>query len=256
MPKTIKMPKPRTEAQRAAARANGAKSNGPATPEGKAKSALNALRHGLAGSLVLTSESREKFEALLDGYLEEYQPQSQTENDLVVEMVAAKWQQQRCWTNTTALLDVTMDRLSAEVEAEFVDIDTGTRTALAFLKQADQSVALTLLNRYAARHGREYHRALDKLRRIQKERRESPQPNPPNEPGPTATPNISTPSAPPPGTGHAPQTTESVPSSPELASATASLCSSALQPPPDAPTVRRSQNEPNFARSARALDAA
>src|SRR5690349_11452523 len=54
-----------------------------------------------------------------------------------------------------------MDRLAAEVEAEFIDIDTGTRTAL------------TLLNRYAARHGREYHRALDKLRLIQKERRES-----------------------------------------------------------------------------------
>jgi hypothetical protein len=174
MSKTIRMPKPRTQAQRAAARANGAKSNGPVTEEGKATSSLNALRHGLAvGTLVLTSESRPKFEALLQGYLDEYQPQGQTEEDLIEELAASKWFQRRCWCYQTALMDITMDRMEGEIAAEFKEITISARTALAFLKQADQSAALALLNRYAARHAREWHRALDKLRQIQKERREA-----------------------------------------------------------------------------------
>ena len=195
MSNTIRMPKPRTEAQRAAARVNGAKSKGPTTEEGKAKSALNALRHGLlAGSLVLTSESRAKFDALLSAYLDEYQPEGQTENDLVEEITAAKWQQQRCWTLTTALLDVTMDRMAKEISNEFQQIDNAARTALAFAKQTDESGALTLLHRYAARHARDYHRALDKLRQIQSERR--PEQELQNEPKPDVTPEPSTTSDP------------------------------------------------------------
>ena len=173
MSNTLQMPKPRTEAQRAAARANGAKSNGPATEQGKAKSALNAIRHGLlADILVLRTESEPMFLALLNGYVDDYHPEGQTENDLVEEIAAAKWQQQRCWALAKALVDITMDRMEQEIASEFREIDNATRTALAFAKEADQSAALALLNRYAARHGREWHRAVDKLRKIQKERRE------------------------------------------------------------------------------------
>jgi hypothetical protein len=187
------MPKPRTEAQRAAARANGAKSNGPTTEEGKAKSALNSVRHGLlVGCLLLTTESEPKFLALLNGYLGDYHPESQTENDLVEEIAAAKWQQMRCWTLAKALVDITMDRMEQEIAGEFRYIDNATRMALAFLNQADQSAALALLNRYAARHCREWHRAIDKLRAIQKEKRErnevpepAPDDQPPDAPSPT-----------------------------------------------------------------------
>ncbi len=173
MSRKFRKPKPISEARRAAARANGARSHGPVTPEGKAKSALNAITHGLtAGTLVLTTESKEKYEALLESYRAEYDPQGQTEHDLVEEVAAAKWLHRRALAMITALLDVTMDRMEKEIVAEFENIDNAARTALAFAKEADETGTLNLLHRYAARHARDYHRALDKLRQIQNGKRE------------------------------------------------------------------------------------
>jgi hypothetical protein len=75
-------------------RANGAKSRGPVTPGGKRISSGNALRHGLAAeSVVLSTESRPRFEALLDSYMEKFQPRDQVEADLVEEMAVSKWRQ-------------------------------------------------------------------------------------------------------------------------------------------------------------------
>ena len=206
----FRKPKPISAAQRAAARANGAKSHGPVTPEGKAKSALNAITHGLtASAIVLTTESKEKYETLLASYLERCDPDGPIENDLVEEMVAAKWLQRRALSMITALLDVTMDRMEKEI-SEFEHIDNAARTALAFAKQADESGTLALLNRYATRHARDYHRALKQLREIQSERGDqndppaSPNEKSQNEPKPDLTPEPSTIS----GTDHRPLSTD------------------------------------------------
>jgi hypothetical protein len=178
---------PISDARRAAARANGAKSQGPVTPEGKAKSALNAITHGLtASAIVLTTESKEKYELLLASYLERCNPDGPIEIDLVEEIVAAKWQQRRVATMITALMDVTMDRMEKEIGGEFENIDNGVRTVLAFDNEAKQSATLALLNRYAARHAREYHRALRQLREIQSERLSEEKSQ--NEPKPDLTP--------------------------------------------------------------------
>src|SRR5215467_1114093 len=63
-----------SEKKAAAARANGALSHGPTTPEGKARSSQNALQHGLfSTTVVLATEDPEEFRALLDDYCDYYQ---------------------------------------------------------------------------------------------------------------------------------------------------------------------------------------
>ena len=80
----------RTEKQKAASRANGARSRGPKSPEGKARSAQNSVRHGLlARAVALPGESREKFDQLLTLINEDLRPQSAMEHLFVGKMVAA-----------------------------------------------------------------------------------------------------------------------------------------------------------------------
>ncbi len=87
------------------ARANGAKSGGPKTPEGKDRSSQNALRHGLtARRFVLRSEDRDDFDHLRDAYLERFQPADQVELRLVETLVLADVRGRRLVTIETALL--------------------------------------------------------------------------------------------------------------------------------------------------------
>ena len=64
------MPTQTSDLKTQTARANGAKSKGPVTPEGRAKSSLNATRHGLSSKItVMPAESPEEFKALLDAHI-------------------------------------------------------------------------------------------------------------------------------------------------------------------------------------------
>jgi len=78
------------------ARINGAKSKGPTTPEGRARSSQNSLRHGLRSeTVVLPHEDRAQFEALRDSYMESFQPADQPQHDLIETMAAARWRLNR-----------------------------------------------------------------------------------------------------------------------------------------------------------------
>src|SRR5580765_1552937 len=74
--------------------------------------------------------------------------------------------------------------MRAEVDSQ-MKTDQAVRSALAFMRSTDESSTLAQLNRYAARHSREWHKAVDKLRAIQAERRadSAEKQELPNEPG-------------------------------------------------------------------------
>ena len=85
-----------TQKQIEANRRNALRSTGPKTPEGKARSALNALQHGIRSSLaVIPGESLEEFETLYDAFRADYQPTDSMEEILVRHIASAEWRLRR-----------------------------------------------------------------------------------------------------------------------------------------------------------------
>ena len=90
------MPASPSLAQSAASRANGALSRGPATPDGKARSAANAICHGLRGtSRAVAPEDAAELSALRDALTARLAPADAVERHWVGEIAFALWQQQR-----------------------------------------------------------------------------------------------------------------------------------------------------------------
>jgi hypothetical protein len=164
-----------TQAQIDAARRNGAKSNGPKTPQGKAISSRNSLRHGMtAKAILLTNENPEAYTKLAEAYYEKFQPADDVECDLVDEMVISKWRQHRDWSNEAALFDLEMDHQTKKIDAQYQKIDHACRYARAFRAMADESKSIQLLTRYETAHRRSYYKALATLLQIRAELKPNP----------------------------------------------------------------------------------
>src|SRR5580693_5489560 len=116
--------------KRETARTNGAKSHGPATPEGKARSAANSRRHGLAAAaIVLPGESAEHFQLLLTDYMDQFHPQTGVEADLVEVMAVARWRLRRLLAVEARLFDLELARHGKEIDKKFDGMDHEDRMA-------------------------------------------------------------------------------------------------------------------------------
>ena len=138
-----------------AARLNGARSRGPVTGEGKARSSRNAIRHGLLSDCVVVgSESRESFQQLLDLHLQRFAPVDDVEFGMIEEMAAAYWRLRRAWSIETQLLASGMEQRTEPSELARI---AGAFSDLAATPQ------LALLNRYETRLHLMYQRAFHNL---------------------------------------------------------------------------------------------
>ena len=158
-----------------AARANGAKSRGPATPEGRAKSSRNSLRHGLsAKTVVLPAESREQFQLLLDAHIQQFHPANPVEMDLVEAMAVARWRLRRIWAIETSLLAHELERRAEDMDEEFTEMSAEDRLAWVFQRVADNNQSLSLLARYEGNLNRAFDRAFKQLNLLKSQRQNEP----------------------------------------------------------------------------------
>jgi len=94
-----------TEKRVLASRANGAKSRGPITPAGKARSRSAIRSHRLAAANVLTNESSTAFFTLLGHHYNCLVPTNDVECAMIEEMVSAYWRMRRGWAIENSLLE-------------------------------------------------------------------------------------------------------------------------------------------------------
>ena len=164
VPASVRGARPSSPRKIASARANGARSRGPVTPEGKVRSARNALVHGLtAATIVLGNEDPAQYESLRAAYLAWFQPRNTIEVDLIDEMASAKWRHRRALSIESAALDLEMDAQREQVARDFEEISEDVRMALAFDAKARDARTLPILDRYEGRLSRQYTRALRML---------------------------------------------------------------------------------------------
>jgi hypothetical protein len=143
-------------------RANGARSRGPKTAKGLARSQSATLTHGLtARQIVLPGESEDEFRALRDAYLVGFRPRSPHEVDLVTVLAATRWRLNRLACFEVDLYNAEMARQEPGIPKEF-------KLAAAYCTLCDESNAIANLYRYTARLNRLYWAALEKLTKTEK----------------------------------------------------------------------------------------
>ena len=151
------------------ARANGAKSNGPVTAEGKAISSRNSLKHGLTSSrVVLSHESQEEYDALESSFLRRFKPADEVETELVIEMAAARWRLRRVELMEDALFKKAM-RDQAELLGP--DADPAEIRDAAYVFVAESKTMRTLAS-HSRQLRRSYERAWKELEGLQAQRKQ------------------------------------------------------------------------------------
>jgi len=97
-------------AQLAANRSNAAKSTGPKTPEGKAISRRNGLKHGLTGAgIALPDEDAAEVERRFARYEAELNPKTELGRDLAMRAATLAVRLERCHRNEAARLGLAVD---------------------------------------------------------------------------------------------------------------------------------------------------
>ncbi len=180
-------------------RNNARRSTGPKTPEGKAASARNSLKHGLlASDTVLPDEDSQAFLDLLAALEAEHQPASPLEEFLVQQLANAQWRLRRLTRVETGLLasrlDETRDRVARYEENDEDDAsepnpddqdpqqahDETTRLlGVAFHYDSSAAESFSKLSRYENTIRRAFYKALYALLFAQTRRAGQPPPRMP-----------------------------------------------------------------------------
>jgi hypothetical protein len=154
------MPRTPSPAQSAAARLNGARSAGPATAAGKARSSLNSVRHGLCQRtfFLLPDEDPGEFAAHEALWLAAWSPRDLHEHEAAAAAIRAMWREVRA------------DRLEAHVLSDLFAAGRIEDAAEREVARAASFRQLATLLRYQGRIEREHRQAMAALESLRQRR--------------------------------------------------------------------------------------
>jgi hypothetical protein len=163
------------------ARINGAKSRGPKTQKGKARSAQNVrVKHGFRAEAKRaagrTQVALQKFESEavwqqhLDAYVATFLPINMPEFEAVEQMADARWRRKRIVGVETALLGLAAASNEPKVVDAYFEPDPSLHIAIAWATECGENRSFELTYRYIAAAERSYTRAFYELRALQGDR--------------------------------------------------------------------------------------
>jgi len=142
---------------------NAQKSTGPRTPKGKARSSMNALRHGLLSrQVLLPDEDKKELEAFAARIRSVLAPCGKMELLLTDRIITAAWRLRRVLTVEAEVF--------VEERSPSYGYDEEKTKGLAFIRISNNSDAFSKLSRYEATIERSMYRALHELQRLQASR--------------------------------------------------------------------------------------
>jgi hypothetical protein len=161
--------------QLAANRANAKKSTGPRTEEGKKRSSLNALRHGLTGQVsLMTDDDRAAHGAFSKGIIDDLKPVGAMELQLAQRIATDSWR-----INRLAAFEDNIYCMWHETNmpsySNHPQIDTACSQTQTFLQKSDE---LNRLSLYEQRLNRSIQKNMALLKQLQKERKAEQQSQP------------------------------------------------------------------------------
>ena len=146
-------------------RANAEHSTGPKSDDGKKRSSLNALRHGLTGQLmILPAEELAAYKRHCEIFRNKHQPADEYEERLVQILADTSWRLMRVPVIEANILTLGSNQYDGREKG---DIRSNLATAAEF---RNQSKALANITLYEQRLARQFERTLRQLRELQAER--------------------------------------------------------------------------------------
>ena len=164
---------PISDAKLNANRLNAQHSTGPRTSEGKARSRLNATRHGLTGQVhVTTEEDRKAHDSHCESFARALQPQDAPEKHLVQTVADKQWQMHHAAAMFQSMYAIGQADLADQIDVAHPQVHDALTAGLFTMERIKE---IELISRYASRLQRDYHNALKDLQAMQAQRKQREQ---------------------------------------------------------------------------------
>jgi hypothetical protein len=162
-----------SERRIAANRRNAQLSTGPRTPAGRAKSSMNALRHGITGQVsIMTTEDRAAHDNFIQELTDRLRPEDALELQFASLIAEDFWRLQRIRAVENDMLALGNFSDAAEIDVDHPEIHTSLTRARTFVDRSKDFERLTLYEQRITRALEKNRRQLDELQAERKRLRQ------------------------------------------------------------------------------------